>query len=304
MAKTAKTVAVRAPIDLNHVATFVRVAEAGSFTAAAAAAGVLKSSVSRSVAALEVSLGVRLLQRTTRSLHLTDAGQAYYTAVREAISGIRDATAQATEAGREPQGLIRLTAPEGFDALAEILGRFLARYPKIRLDISLTGRRVDLVEEGFDLALRAGALPDSSLVARKITDLSLGLYASKRYLRAHGKPTTVAELAQHRFILLRAPQGRATLRLHGPAGIESVEVSGWLSADELSFVWESARVDLGLALLPGVPNRPADLVRVLPQYGVPGGGFYVVIPSARHEPTRVALLRETLVKELRVFFGA
>jgi DNA-binding transcriptional LysR family regulator len=278
---------------------FVQVAEKGSFTAAAAELGVLKSSVSRSVAALEATLGVRLLHRTTRRLHLTEAGQAYLQAVRPAVSGIQEASAQAADAGTEPQGLIRMTAPESFEPLAPILARFLERYPKVRIDLMLTGRRVDLVAEGFDLAVRAGALPDSTLVARKVEDTELGLYASKRYLRLHGRPARLSDLAQHKLLLLRAPHGRAVMRLTGPDGEESVEVTGPLSVNEMRFIWNAAEAGMGIALLPAIPGFSDALVRILPKYHLAGQALYVVVPSARHEPARVALLRETLVRELR-----
>jgi len=298
MVAKANTVARNAPIDLNQVAMFVRVAERGSFTAAAAELGMLKSSVSRSVAALEGALGVRLLHRTTRRLHLTDAGQAYFSSVRAAVTGIHDASVLALDAGREPQGLIRMTAPESFEPLAPVLGRFLARYPKVRVDLVLTGRRVDLVAEGFDIALRAGQLPDSTLVARKIVDTELGLYASKRYLRAHGKPSTLAELSQHNVLLMHAPQGRAGLKLTGPEGPVTVEVAGSLSVNEMRFLLAAIQSDIGIGLLPRAPLVIDDLVRVLPKYGSPDQALYVVVPSARHEPARVALLREALVREL------
>lgn len=299
MAARTNTVASDASIDLNHVAMFVRVAEKGSFTAAATELGVLKSSVSRSVAALEATLGVRLLHRTTRRLHLTEAGQAYLQAVRPAVSGIQEASAQAADAGTEPQGLIRMTAPESFEPLAPILARFLERYPKVRIELLLTGQRIDLVAEGFDLAVRAGALPDSTLVARKVEDTELGLYASKRYLRLHGRPTTLADLAQHRLLLLRSPHGRAIMRLTGPNGEESIEVTGPLSVNELRFMWNAAEAGMGIALLPSLPGLSDTLVRVLPKYHLTGQALYVVVPSARHEPARVALLRDTLVRELR-----
>jgi len=299
MAARTNTVASDASIDLNHVAMFVRVAEKGSFTAAATELGVLKSSVSRSVAALEATLGVRLLHRTTRRLHLTEAGQAYLQAVRPAVSGIQEASAQAADAGTEPQGLIRMTAPESFAPLAPILARFLERYPKVRVDLVLTGQRIDLVAEGFDLAIRGGALPDSTLVARKVEDAEFGLYASKRYLRSHGRPLRLADLARHRVLLLRAPQGRAVLRLTGPDGEESVEVTGPLSVNELRFMWSAVESDMGIALLPRAPGWGDGLVRVLPKYHLAGQALYVVVPSARHEPARVALLRETLLRDLK-----
>src|SRR4051812_35490738 len=158
-----QTVAKNGTIDLNRVRTFVRVVEDGSFPAAARRLGLPKSSVSRSVTALEEELGVRLLQRTTRSLHLTDAGRAYFTRVREALAGVDEATADVAEMGSVPRGTVRMTAPidGGELPLAELVAEFVQRHPAIHVDLIMTARRVDLIDEGIDLALRAGPLEDS-----------------------------------------------------------------------------------------------------------------------------------------------
>src|SRR5437868_1024897 len=145
-------------MDLNRVAVFVRVVETSSFTAAAHSLGLRKSSVSRGVSRLEDELGVRLLDRTTRKLTLTDAGRAYFDRVREALSFVNDATADVQEMGQEPQGTVRITAVPVFaeNFLADILARFVRRYPKIKIELVLTSRSIDLVEAGIDIAVRAG----------------------------------------------------------------------------------------------------------------------------------------------------
>ena len=150
-------------IDLNRIRLFVRVAEAGSFTAAARLSALPKSSVSRAVAALERDLAVQLIQRTTRRLLLTEAGRAYYESVSRALSGIDEAAAAVSELQDAPRGPVRITAPAdlGQWLLAPILVRFARRYPEVHLEVSLTQRLVDLVHEGFDLALRVGRLADS-----------------------------------------------------------------------------------------------------------------------------------------------
>src|SRR5258706_10135771 len=165
-------------MDLNRLALFVRVVDTGSFTGAAAALGMRKSSVSRGVARLEEELGVRLLHRTTRKLTLTDAGRSYVERVRESIEGVDEATAAVRELGHEPQGLVRVTAVPEFAqrGLADLVVRFLRRHPKISIELVLTSRTVDLVEEKIDIAIRAGVLRDSTLVGRKIMATELQLF--------------------------------------------------------------------------------------------------------------------------------
>lgn len=175
-----RTGALEATVDLNRIAVFARVVEAGSFTAAAAALGLRKSSVSRSVAALEAELGIRLLQRTTRKLSVTDAGRAYYDRARDALAGLDEARQAVSSLGAEPRGLVRVTAPVDLAGdLAAVTSAFLRAHPDVRIEMLLTARYVDLVKEGFDLAVRAGALTDSSLLARKLGDADLGLFASR-----------------------------------------------------------------------------------------------------------------------------
>jgi DNA-binding transcriptional LysR family regulator len=200
-------------IDLNDVATFVRVADGGGFTAAANALGVPKSTVSRSLARLERVLGVRLVHRTTRALALTEAGRAYYDRVRGAVLGVAEATADVVDLGTEPRGSIRVTTPVdvGQVLLAEVVAGFVQRYPQVHFEVTLTSRIVDLVAEGFDLALRASELRDSSLVARRIGNTGMGLFASPAYLKRRGTPKAVADLASHEFIRFRSSRGPLVL---------------------------------------------------------------------------------------------
>jgi DNA-binding transcriptional LysR family regulator len=287
--------------DLGLVAVFVKVVELESFTAAATALGLPKSSVSRSVSQLEESLGVRLLQRTSRTLSLTEAGRAFLERVREPLAGLLDAMNDAAESQREPRGLIRLTAPPdlGSGILAEPITEFVRRHPQIRLELSLTNRMVDLVAERFDLALRATArLDDSTLVARKIVGSIGGFFASREYLQRRGVPRTLADLESHDCVLFRANDGQATFRVNGPKGPEEIEVTGALSADDFGFVRRAIAAGAGIGFIPGEPFGDHDLVRVLPDYSSEGGSLYVVMPSGRHVPIRVTLLRDFLIEKL------
>ena len=290
--------------DLNHVAVFVRVVETGSFTAAAAALGLPKSSVSRSVSRLEVELSVRLLQRTTRSVHLTDAGHAYYERVAHALSSLEEAQAAVSDMQATPSGVVRVTAPVdlGVDVLSGLVADFVRKYPGIHVDLLLTGRLVNLVDEGVDLAVRAGKLDDSSLVARKVGTLEARLLASPGYLRKRGTPKTVADLAEHDCILFRARRGRASWALTGPKGVEQVDVHGPVAADDYAFLRQMVLSGVGIGLVPWTTSaldiERGRLFRVLPDYAAPGGALHVVYPSARYVPQRVALLRDFLVEGL------
>jgi len=291
-------------MDLNRLSIFVRVVEASSFTAAARTLGLRKSSVSRSVAKLEEDLGVRLLHRTTRRLSLTDAGRAYFDRVREALSGVDEATVSVKEMGHEPQGTVRLIAVPDFATkiLADIIARFVRRYPKIHVELVLTSRSIDLVQEGIDIAIRAGKLVDSSLVVRKILSTDLQLLASPAYLRRRGTPKSLRDLAAHDCILYRPEAGKNTWRLTGPNGDESVDVTGSVGADDMAFLERAALLGVGIALVPGFGVAPeierGDLVRVLPDYAMVGGAVYLVSPAARHQLVRVRLMREFLLAQL------
>ena len=286
------------------MAVFVRVVETGSFTAAAAALGLPKSSVSRSVSRLELELGVRLLQRTTRSVHLTDAGHAYYQRVAQALSGLQEAQAAVSDMQSTPSGVVRVTAAVdiGVNVLSGLVARFVRKHPTIHVEMVLTGRLLNLVEEGVDLAVRAGKLDDSSLVARKVGTLEARLLTAPGYLKRKGTPKTVADLGRHDCILFRARRGRGSWELTGPKGVERVDVTGPVSADDFAFVRQLLLAGGGIGLVPWTTCAQdierGRLVRVLSEYAAPGGALHVVYPSARYVPQRVALLRDFLVQGL------
>lgn len=290
---------------LDRVATFVSVVEAESFTAAAQVLGLPKSSVSRNVARLEQDLGVRLLQRTTRRLHLTDAGSAFYHKARGALSTLEEAALAAADHGTEARGTVRLTAPVDLgEFLAEPIARFLCQHPQIQVDLVLTARLVDLVREGFDLALRASRLlKDSSLVARKIGSFSDGLYAAPAYLKRRGTPATLAELERHECLLFRVRGHRSTWTFRGPRGDEQVAVHGSITVDDMSFILHAVEAGAGIASLPHVLAArllaAKRLVRVLPEYSQSNADLSLVLPSGRHIPARVALLRDYLIESLK-----
>jgi DNA-binding transcriptional LysR family regulator len=212
------------------------------------------------------------------------------------------AVAEVSDASHELRGPIRLTAPNDFAELAfpRMIARFLELHPCVRIELALTGRRVDLVEEGFDLALRAGELADSTLMARRVGGSDLGIFGSQAYLAKHGHPRSIADLARHNCLFMRSSGGLLPWRLDGPRGQVLADVSGSIVVDSFAFLRRSVAAGVGLALLPtpdfGEPVE--DLVRVLPAYGIRGGAVHLVWPSSRYLPARVAAFRDFLAEEL------
>lgn len=291
-------------MDYNDIPVFLRVVETSSFTKAAALLGVQKSSVSRSIGRLESELGVRLLQRTTRHLGLTDAGQTFYERVRGAWGGFEEAAMTVRELGTEPRGTIRMTAVPGSAALGlgQAIASFTRQYPSITVEVESSTRIVDLVSEGFDIALRAGRLADSSLIAKKIGTTDLVLLAAPSYLERAGRPRSVRELEQHECILFRGRGGRASWEVLTREGEEVVNVHGSISTDEGDFVVSAAIAGVGIAAMaPQFAHEALErgqLEVVLPGSYLKGGDVHVVLPSAAFVPARVMLLRDHLVKEL------
>jgi DNA-binding transcriptional LysR family regulator len=291
-------------VDLNRVAVFLRVVELQSFTAAAESLGLPKSSVSRSVARLEESLGVQLLQRTTRAVQLTESGRVYFEQASRALSTLEEAHQTLSQLEGRPQGAVRITAPVDLGArvLAELAARFTRRTPGITLEFLLTGRLVNLVDEGVDLAVRAGALRDSSLISRRVNRLEPWLFASPAYLDARGTPTAVEQLAEHDCVLFRPRRGHVEWRLSGPEGTIGVTVRGPVAGDDFTFLREAVLGGAGVGLLPALHCEQdlarGRLVRLLSPYTGPPAPLHVVWPAARHVPKRVVLVREWLVKAL------
>jgi DNA-binding transcriptional LysR family regulator len=295
-------------MDLNLVAAFVSVVDQQSFTNAAKALSLPKSSVSRRVTELEEQLGVQLLHRTTRKLALTEAGRSYYEQAEKALTELQNAAESASGMDTEARGIVRVTAPVdiGVLGIADIVAEFLREYPDIHVDLSLSSKVVDLVEEGFDIGIRAGKSRDASLVARRLGTSALGLYASPAYVKAHGRPKTLEDLTSHDCVLFRGRHGKALWRFEGPAGEPaSVEVRGRVNVDEMLFVRQAVGLGLGIGLLPTITIASCNRVhtlepveRVLPEYSMGGADIAVVTPSGPRRPRRVTILRDFLVERL------
>lgn len=289
-------------LDLNDVAAFVRVVENSGFAKAARELGVPTSTVSRAVARLEDAVGVRLLHRTTRNLSVTSEGHAFHQRVAPLLGSLRDATRTLGTRGKEPEGLLRITAPNdlGSAFLSGEVVRFADRYPLLHVELKLTNHKLNLVSEGIDVAVRAGRLESSSLVARKVGTLQVELYAAPSYAERHRLPTTLAELSRHQIVAFGARDGRITWQLEGPRGQESLELNCRIACDDFGFVRAASVAGGGIGLIPrmiaAADVATGRLVRVLAEYGLKGAALHVIYPSARQVPVKVSAFRDFLAK--------
>ncbi|HEY0249963.1 MAG TPA: LysR family transcriptional regulator [Kofleriaceae bacterium] len=287
-------------MDFNDLALFARVVEHGSFTAAAKAMALPKSSVTRGIARLEKGLGVRLIQRTTRQRGVTDAGRELYERVRGAVGALEEATEAVREQGKEPRGIVRVTAnPDAaMMEIPQMLVELRAKLPSIHIELILTSRVVDLVAEGIDLAIRAGHLVDSSLIAKKIGQSDLGLYAAKTYLKKRGRPKKIGELADHDLILFRGRNAHATWTFNQPRE-QRIEVEGVASVDDFWFMSRTLDAGIGIGPLPSfMAHQTQTLERVLPELTMGGTPVQIVMPSASYVPALVAAVRDFLHERL------
>lgn len=254
---------------LKDMALFVEVVKARGFRGAAAALGMPNSTLSRRISELEKSIGLRLLHRTTRKIELTEAGQAYFERCKRIVDEARLAHEQLGEMLAQPSGVLRASLPVDFAVtyLAPLIAEFAHLYPGITFDFDLTPRRVDLVSEPYDVAIRMGESENSQLIARTLAMLTPGLYASPGYLERSGEPTKPAELEQHEcFNILRT----GTWTLHDGKRSSTVAVSGRFTLNSVGMIRRMASLDMGIVLLPEqiVADELAAgrLRRILPQW--------------------------------------
>jgi DNA-binding transcriptional LysR family regulator len=291
-----------AELSLDDLAVFVRVVERGGFASAGRELGVPTSNISRAIARLESQSGVRLLHRTTRAVKPTTDGRELFASVAPALLSVRSAARALEPATRKPKGRLRVSAPNDMCAafLADTIVAFAERYPQVSLDFTLSNQHTNLIEEGFDVALRATVrLTDSSLIARKLGEVFHGLYASPGYLSKQGAPTSLAELERHQCVVFRASELARTWALRGAgkaAEPANVAVRGRIGGDDLGFVRAMVIAGAGIGVLPQI-NCAADeasgrLVRVLPAFHARGATLYVVYPSTKQVPARVTAFRD------------
>ncbi|MFZ5892641.1 MAG: LysR substrate-binding domain-containing protein [Myxococcota bacterium] len=287
--------------DLNAVGAFAKVVEHKSFRAAALALGIPKSTLSRKVAELEDELGARLLERTTRRLRLTDAGTAYYLRVRPALDSLREAELALEQLGSEPAGPLRvtMTVEGGQTLLAPVLAEYVTRYPKVELNVELMDRRVDLIAEGFDVAIRAGALTDSSLIAHKLGALGhLRVYGSPSYFARRGVPRHPRELAEHDCLLMSSQSAPADWSFQHAGRAFHVKVNGRSQVNSFMLLRELSIAGHGITRLPcymaGDAVKAGLLRCVLDSFAPPPGPWHAVYPSSRNLSPKVRAFIELL----------
>ncbi|MCH9000548.1 MAG: LysR family transcriptional regulator [Proteobacteria bacterium] len=289
--------------DLSAMAVFARVVEMESFSGAARALGLSKSAVSKRVGRLEDRMGLRLLNRTTRRLSLTEAGAAFYQGCRRVVAEAEAAERAVTRLASAPRGRLKVNAPMSFGVrhLAPALPDFMARYPELNVDLTLNDRVVDLVEEGFDLAIRIARLAESSLIARRLAPNRLVLCAAPSYLAAHGAPRAVEDLKGHECLLYSYQAAGDVWRLCGPGGERRLAVTGRLRINNGDALLAAALGGLGVALLPcficGQDLRAGRLIQVLPAWSGPADtAIAAVYPASRNLSPKVRVFVDFLTE--------
>lgn len=286
---------------LESLRVFVAVVDTRSFTTAAEKLHVSRAVVSKAVHDLEASLGARLLERTTRRVKVNEVGAAYYEKCVRILADLEEADGAVRQLHDIPRGTLRLTAPLSFAILhlKPVITQYLAAHPEVALAFTLEDRFADLIEEGFDLAIRISRLEDSSLVARRIAPARRVLCAAPAYLREHGAPRKPADLAKHRCLIYGGHARAETWRLLGPDGEQTVQVSGPLASNNGDMLQCAAVGGLGIALLPtfivGPCLQTGELQVVLPDYRPEELAIHAVYPPNRHLAAKVRTFIDLLV---------
>jgi DNA-binding transcriptional LysR family regulator len=293
-----------ATIPLDLIPPFLAVAELGSFSNAAKRLGVEKSSISRAVARLEHGVGDRLFLRTTRRVSLTDAGRSVRDRLREPHANLDAALQAVLDTASQPRGRIVVTTAVDFGSaiLTEALARFARRHPHVEVDVRLSSQYLDLVSAGIDAAIRIAGrrLDDSTLTARKLGELRIGIFAAPSYVEIHGVPRSPEDTASHQWVVF---PGFRELRFRGPGGPYRVRPVGRISCDEMTFVQNAVVHGTGLGVLPmflaDADVRHGRLVQVLPRFELLTGAIWFLTPAA-HRKTAPVLdtLRDCITEVL------
>jgi DNA-binding transcriptional LysR family regulator len=289
----------------QEMRAFVAVADAGSFVRAAESLALSKAAVSRFVNELEARLGVRLMHRTTRKLSLTEEGEVFHTRCQALLADIAEAEAEVSSRSGEAAGLVKVNAPFTFGILhlAPLWGEFKARHPHVTLDVTLSDRVVDLVEEGYDLAVRIARLPSSTLISRKLSATRMVVCASPQYLERAGTPQHPSQLARHAVLAYSHWSGRDEWQFDGPDGPVSVKTEPWIRTNSGDTCRAGALRDQGIVMQPsflvGTDLAAGTLVELLPQYRALELGIYALYPTRKHVTPKVRLLIDFLVESFK-----
>ena len=282
------------------VTEFVAVAELASFTQAAKRLNISTAQVSRQVSALESRLAIKLFYRTTRKVSVTEAGQQYYQHCRLALDGLEEAERTITQLQHAPQGRLKLTAPVTFGekTIAPLVNDFVLRYPKLEVQMHLTNQKLDLVAQGYDLAVRLGKLADSSMMAKRLGSRTQYVCAAPHYITAHGSPQQLAELDAH-----NCPLGNLDYwRFQEQGKARNVRVTGNIRCDSGWALLDAALKGIGLVQLPDYYVQPAlaagTLVALLTEFQEPDDGIWALYPHNRHLSPKVRLLLDFLQEHI------
>ncbi|MFY9180035.1 MAG: LysR substrate-binding domain-containing protein [Venatoribacter sp.] len=289
--------------DLNEMAIFAHVVEAGSFTGAAKNLGLPKSTVSRKITQLEERLGVRLIQRTTRSLRLTDIGDSYYKHCSRILKDIDEANIAVTQMQNTPMGTLRIAAPVlfGSTVLASLVAAYMEEHPQVDIELNLSDARIDLIQDGMDVAFRVGKLEDSSLIGRFLGDVRGVLCASPDYIKRHGMPKDPNDLANHSLLTANmAP----VWEMKSPEGERiSYSVKARLTVNDFASLYILALSGAGIAPLPMLMANAAlesgDLVQVLADWPTDSRAIHILYPSNRHLSIKVRSFVDFVIERLR-----
>jgi DNA-binding transcriptional LysR family regulator len=291
-------------VDPNAIVAFVSVVGEKSFRGAARALGIPKSTLSERVALLEEHLGARLLSRTTRSVALTDIGASYHRQVAPALAQLRAAEALVGDLAAHPSGRLRMTMPTelGHIALGDLLGEFSARHPDVKVEVDLTDRHVNLVDEGYDLAVRVGPLADSRLMTRRLGKPQLlAVYASPTYLERAGTPRRPRDLAEHRCLVMSSASTSNVWTFRSGRRASTVAIDPHLSVNSFGVLADLAARGLGVARMPSRYARAElGLVEILSSYAPPPRQVFAVYPSARHVSSALRAMLEVLAERFEL----
>ena len=287
---------------LTEMEAFATVVDQGGFTDAAKKMGISKSAVSKHVSSLEARLGARLLNRTTRRVSPTEIGLAYYDRARRVLSDAGEADALVASMQSEPTGLLRLSVATDFGVnhLSPILGDFLQKFPDITVNMVLNNRYVELISEGFDMAIRMGDLEDSSLRARKLTETQMRMIAAPSYFEKHGRPVRLDDLNAHKLLHYSNQASGNAWKITAPSGEErQIRSAGWLSVNDGQSLLNACVAGLGIAYLPSFLYANAmeqgQVVDVMPDLPVESTGIYAVYPPGRFTQPKVRAFIDFLV---------
>ncbi|SMY08422.1 LysR family transcriptional regulator [Flavimaricola marinus] len=287
---------------LTEMEAFATVVDQGGFTDAAKKMGISKSAVSKHVSSLEARLGARLLNRTTRRVSPTEIGLAYYDRARRVLNDAGEADALVTSMQSAPSGLLRISVATDFGVnhLSPVLGEFLSEFPDITVNMVLNNRYVELISEGFDMAVRIGELEDSTLRARKLTDTTKRMIASPAYFEQYGRPEKIDDLNEHKLLHYSNQSNGAVWKLTAPSGEKrQVRTAGWLTVNDGQSLLNACISGLGIAYLPSFLYADAKeqglVEEAIPDLPIETQGIYAVYPPGRFTQPKVRAFIDFLV---------